>query len=71
MTIDNPKVFSRPWTMTSPTPMKRIKPVADFDIEDTCHEGNVDLVHLKNTYYQAHGKDAKPKYGTDAAMPRR
>jgi hypothetical protein len=51
--------------MTSPALMKRIKPVPDFDIEDTCHEGNVDLVHLKNTYFQAHGKDAKPKYGTD------
>lgn len=71
MTIDNPKVFTRPWTMTSPAPMKRIKPAPDFDVEDTCHEGNVDLVHLKNTYYQAHGKDARPQYGTDTAMPRR
>jgi len=56
MTIDNPKVFTRPWTMTSPAPMKRIPPVPDFDVEDTCHEGNVDLVHLKNTYDQAHGR---------------
>ena len=55
MTLDNPKVFTRPWTMTSPALMKRIQPVADFDIEDTCHEGNVDLVHLKNTYEKAHG----------------
>ena len=55
MTLDNPKVFTRPWTMTSPALMKRIKPVADFDVEDTCHEGNVDLVHLKNTYEKAHG----------------
>src|SRR5712691_443059 len=52
MTIDNPKVFTRPWTMTSPAPMKRQKALgpADWDVEDTCHEGNVDLVHLKNTY---------------------
>jgi hypothetical protein len=55
MTLDNPKVFTRPWTMTSPALMKRLKPAPDFDIEDTCHEGNVDLVHLKNTYEQAHG----------------
>jgi hypothetical protein len=54
MTIDNPKVFTRPWTMTSPALMKRIAPVPDFDVEDTCHEGNVDLVHLKNTYEQSH-----------------
>jgi len=54
MTIDNPKVFTRPWTMTSPAPMKRVTPVADFDVEDTCHEGNVDLVHLKNVYDQTH-----------------
>jgi len=61
MTIDNPKVFTRPWTMTSPAPMKRIQPVADFDVEDTCHEGNVDLVHLKNTYEKAHGPGWPPK----------
>ena len=63
MTIDNPKVFTRPWTMTSPAPMKRIKALgpAEWDVEDTCHEGNVDLVHLKNTYDQAHGTAAKPR----------
>ena len=27
----------------------------NFDSEDTCHEGNVDLVHLKNVYDQARG----------------
>jgi len=31
------------------------KPVADFDVEDSCHEGNVNLVHLKNVYDQTHG----------------
>jgi hypothetical protein len=61
MTIDNPKVFTRPWTMTSPALMKRLQPAADFDVEDTCHEGNVDLVHLKNTYEKAHGPGWPPK----------
>ena len=28
-------------------------PTRDFDDEDTCHEGNVPLVHLKNVYDQA------------------
>ena len=63
MTIDNPKVFTRPWTMTSPALMKRLKPTPDFDVEDTCHEGNVDLVHLKNTYEKAHGPAWPPPKG--------
>lgn len=56
--FDDPKTYSRPWTMTSATPMKRVRPVSTdvFDVEDTCHEGNVDLIHLKNVYDQAHGK---------------
>ncbi|MGH9254199.1 MAG: hypothetical protein ACRD3C_06470 [Vicinamibacterales bacterium] len=55
MTIDDPKVFTRPWTMTSAAPMRRVPALgaAAFDSEDTCHEGNVDLVHLKNVYDQA------------------
>ena len=63
MTIDNPKVFTRPWTMTSPAPMKRIAALGaeTFDIEDTCHEGNVDLVHLKNVYDQSHGTASQAK----------
>ena len=55
MTIDNPKVFTRPWTLTSTTPMMRRASANNFDAEDTCHEGNVDLIHLKNVYDQAHG----------------
>ena len=56
MTIENPKVFTRPWTMTSAVPMSRVRTEGgDFDGEDTCHEGNVDLLHLKNVYDQAHG----------------
>jgi hypothetical protein len=59
MTIDDPAVFTRPWTMTSAVPMQRLRgPATDFDDEDTCHEGNVDLAHLRNTYEQAHGPDA-------------
>jgi hypothetical protein len=55
MTITNPKVFTQPWTMTSGKAVTRIPMTTDFDDEDTCHEGNVDLVHLKNTYDQARG----------------
>ena len=57
MTVTDPKVFTRPWTMTSQVPMTRQRNpgVAAFDGEDTCHEGNVDLAHLKNSYEQTHG----------------
>jgi hypothetical protein len=63
MTVDNPKVFTRPWTMTSPAPMARIRALGaeTFDVEDTCHEGNVDLVHLKNVYDQTHGIASQAK----------
>jgi hypothetical protein len=63
MTIDDPTVFTRPWTMTSAVPMTRVAPLAAaaFDAEDTCHEGNVDLVHLKNVYDQARGTGAEGK----------
>ena len=63
MTIEDPKVFTRPWTLTSYTPLRRQRTpqgTAQFDGEDTCHEGNVDLAHLKNTYEQAHGSAAHP-----------
>jgi hypothetical protein len=57
--VDDPAVFTRPWTMTSAqNPMRRLNPPKlDFDGEDTCHEGNTDLAHLRNTYEQAHGAD--------------
>jgi hypothetical protein len=68
MTIDSPSVFTRPWTMTSAVPMSRLRPggpapgfgtvpqgAINFDEEDTCHEGNVPLVHLRNTFTQTHG----------------
>ena len=54
-TVEDPKVFTRPWTMTTAVPMARVRNAREnFDDEDTCHEGNVDLAHLKNLYYQAH-----------------
>jgi hypothetical protein len=55
LTVTNPKVFTRPWTMTSAVPMARRPIRINFDAEDTCHEGNLDLLHLKNVYDQAHG----------------
>ena len=61
MTITNPKIFTRPWTMTSGKPMARVKAAENFDDEDTCHEGNVDLAHLKNVYDQARGIDSRRK----------
>lgn len=61
MTITNPKVFTRPWTMTSAAPMTRRRAAPNFDAEDACHEGNIDLVHLKNVYEQAHGTKPQTK----------
>jgi hypothetical protein len=61
MTITDPTVFTRPWTMTSAVPMRRLPPPKEgrnYDDEDTCHEGNVPLVHLKNVYDQARQKPA-------------
>ena len=59
MTIENPKVFTRPWTMTSALPMTRAQNAREnYDDEDTCYEGNVDLAHLKNLYYQVHPEKA-------------
>jgi len=56
---------ARPVTVNSlPPALTRVQPVSNdiFDAEDTCHEGNVDLIHLRNVYEQAHGKGkALPK----------
>ena len=63
MTVTNPKVFTRPWTITSAAPMtrQRVPGPERFDAEDTCHEGNVDLIHLKNVYDQTRGDAAQHK----------
>lgn len=55
MTITNPKVFTRPWTMTSANPFRRGIPDPDDEMgdDDSCHEGNADLVHLKNVRDQS------------------
>lgn len=51
LTVDDHSVFTRPWTMRSAAPMARQKPaLPDYDDEDTCHEGNIGLVHLKNVF---------------------
>jgi hypothetical protein len=55
MTIEDPTVFTRPWTLTTYEPFERRALNNNYDAEDTCHEGNVDLAHLRNTYEQAHG----------------
>ncbi len=50
-TVTDPDVFTRPWTIESAAPMTRVqgrRAGRNFDGENSCHEGNVDLVHLKN-----------------------
>lgn len=53
-TLTDPKAYTRPWTMINGAPYVRSRS-ADEWLEDTCHEGNADLVHLKNIYDAAHG----------------
>lgn len=59
-TITDPKVFTRPWTMRFPAPHVRLEmpDETNFDYEDSCHEGNVHLMHYKNLYDAAHGGGA-------------
>jgi hypothetical protein len=56
-TIDDPKAFTRPWTMTTAAPFEK-EPAFEL-IEDSCHEGNADLVHMKHLYDEVHKNDAK------------
>jgi nitrogen fixation-related uncharacterized protein len=58
-TVDDPKVYTRPWTMKFPAPHVKRGTVPDeneFDFEDSCHEGNADLKHLQNLHDAAQGK---------------
>lgn len=52
-TVTDPRVFTRPWTMTA-GPFTRDRETADEEeIEDSCHEGNADLDNLKTIYDKA------------------
>jgi hypothetical protein len=52
-TLTDPKTFTRPWTWRWNRPYVRGR---EQEIDDAeCHEGNIDLVHTKNTYDAAHG----------------
>jgi len=65
MTVDDPTVFTRPWTFTTAAPMTRQREgsndwnralrLIDPAWEHDCHEGNVVLKHMRNVYEQAHG----------------
>jgi hypothetical protein len=65
MTVDDPTVFTRPWTFTTAAPMTRQRPgsndwnralrLIDPAWEHDCHEGNVVLKHMRNVYEKAHG----------------
>jgi hypothetical protein len=68
-TITDPKVYTRPWTMRFPAP--HVKRGSDpdesnFDFEDSCHEGNADLRHLKSLHDAALESAAR---GPVAATP--
>jgi hypothetical protein len=58
--IDDPKVYTRPWTMRFPGPHVRagnsVVNDQEFDFEDSCLAGNVDLKHFKNLYDAARAK---------------
>ena len=71
MTVDDPTVFTRPWTLTTAAPMTRQRPgtndwsralrLIDPAWEHDCHEGNVVLKHMRNVYEQTRG--IKPDAG--------
>ncbi len=55
MTITDPEVFTRPWTIESTAPLARRPATTVRDEEDDCNEGNIQLRHLKNTYEKEYG----------------
>jgi len=70
MTVDDPTVFTRPWTFTTAAPMTRQRDgsndwnralrLIDPAWEHDCHEGNVVLKHMRNVYEKAHGITTVP-----------
>jgi hypothetical protein len=66
-TITDPKVFTRPWTWRWNRPY--LRGTWDELPENHCHEGNYDLVHLKNTYDQAHAGAASRETAAAASRP--
>jgi hypothetical protein len=61
ITVTDPVLYTRPWTLKFPGPITRAADTAanvpglDFDDEDSCHEGNVDLEHILWTYEKGNG----------------
>jgi hypothetical protein len=53
-TLTDPKTYTRPWTMQWNRPYVRGRQRETG--EAACHEGNTDLVHMKNVYDQTHGQ---------------
>ena len=51
VTVEDPKVFTRPLVIAYPFVAADDGPVVEWD----CHETNADLEHMKNLYDQAHG----------------
>jgi hypothetical protein len=66
-TITDPKAFTRPWTWKWNQPYVRGE--VEEILDDDCHEGNVDLKHLKATYDQA--RAAAATASAPAAAPAR
>ena len=48
-TVTDPTVFTRPWTLRY-GPFRRVQGPGEEHEEDSCHEGNVDLEHIKALY---------------------
>jgi hypothetical protein len=58
-TITDPKVFTRPWTMTAGPFTRNTDGQVEEEIEDSCHEGNAELDNLKAIYDRAHAGGKK------------
>lgn len=57
-TITDPTVYTRPWTIQPPWGFYRDREDQEA-FEDTCHQGNEDLSHLKTLYDAAHTNENK------------